>query len=599
MISPPSSKILEASRSRSAISLPSIHDHPRKLRVLVASSAPRNAWAADEILERLLGNPTICVRGVEPGQALDTPSGAGKLGGSGTEESEQYAVQLCEWADLLVLVPIEADAFAKMLHGMTGNTILEVLRSWDVSKKIILVPGMSTMMWENPMTKKQLNKVRKKWNWIRVVQPMLWQFEGGLVLGKRSIIWEGMEELVEIILNQAELMIIDQDVDMAVGISTSTSRSGPCSVALPLEIWSSIFEYLDDWELSMRLGVYTKLPVPPEWRREEANDKKSLDWIILTGSIGDVAAWLQSRMEPLCLSSLCVKLTIKFAWTGLLSYLERNHKDLFWAAFGHTLLPTKASAVFGRTEVLEWWRISPSFLAKEYTTEAVDGASRAGFIHVLDWWRRSGLPICYTDAALEQASSKGNIQVLEWWKAASMHQGRYHIDPDGSRRDSHGKKSLTNKPYSDRRGTAFTDNTSPLRLRVGKSICLAAQNGLAEVVRWWDSSGIPYPHEESVARIASSHGHTNVLRVWKELKGDKMIYDNQVLVGPTKNAHCDVLEWWRNSGYNVEYKTCDIEEALEDCVGDPATTEEVKKWWARNGLNLGVGTSEWMKVKAL
>jgi Flavoprotein len=598
MISPHPSEILEVSRSRSTLSLPGVHDAPRGLRVVVASSAPRNAWAVDRVLERLRGNPTISVRGIEPGRVVDTLSGPRKVGEAKgyTVESEQYAIELCEWADILVLVPIEADAFARMLHGMTGNTVLEVLRSWDVSKKIILVPGMSTMMWENPMTKKQLNKVRKKWNWVRVVQPILWQFEDGPAPGKRSIIWEGMEELVEIILNQAELMIIDQDVDKAMGISTSTPKNGRSSLILPPEIWSCVFEYLGDWELSMRLGVYTNLPVPPEWRQEEGNDKKSLDWIILTGSIGDVAAWLQGRMERPWLSSLCVKLIIKFAWTGLLSYLERNHKDLFWSTFGHTLLPTKASAVFGRTEVLEWWRTSPSFLAKEYTTEAVDGASKAGFIHVLDWWRKSGLPIYYTDAALERASSKGNIEVLEWWKAASMHQGHYHIDPDGSRRDSHSRISLTNRPYPDRRGTDFIE---PLRLRVGKSICFAAQNGQVEAVRWWSSSGIPYPHEESVARIASSHGHVNVLQIWKELKGDKMIYDNQVLVGPTKNAHCHVLEWWRNSGYNVEYKTCDIEEALEDCVGGPAAMEEVKKWWARNGLNLGVGTSEWMRVKVL
>jgi hypothetical protein len=26
---------------------------------------------------------------------------------------------------------------------------------------------------------------------------------------------------------------------------------------------------------------------------------------------------------------------------------------------------------------------------------------------------------------------------------------------------------------------------------------------------------------------------------------------------------------------------------------------EVRRWWAKNGLNLGVGTSEWMKTKTL
>lgn len=77
-----------------------------------------------------------------------------------------------------------------------------------------------------------------------------------------------------------------------------------------------------------------------------------------------------------------------------------------------------------------------------------------------------------------------------------------------------------------------------------------------------------------------------------------MQYDNQVLVGPTKNGHVDVLEWWKHSQYTVEYKTCDIEEALEDSLGGSGE-DWIRAWWARNGLNLGVGTSEWMKVKVL
>jgi len=48
----------------------------------------------------------------------------------------------------------------------------------------------------------------------------------------------------------------------------------------------------------------------------------------------------------------------------------------------------------------------------------------------------------------------------------------------------------------------------------------------------------------------------------------------------------------------VAYKTCDIEEALEDGV-EGEKGRVVRRWWARNGLNLGVGTSEWMRTKVL
>ena len=129
-------------------------------------------------------------------------------------------------------------------------------------------------------------------------------------------------------------------------------------------------------------------------------------------------------------------------------------------------------------------------------------------------------------------------------------------------------------------------------------ISYATQNGHAHVVRWWLHSGIAFPHEDTVAKLASTHGHVEILALWHELKGSKMIFDNQVLVGATKMGNVGVLEWWKRSGLRVEYKTCDVEEALEDGY-EGERGMEVRRWWARNGLNLGVGTSEWMKTKVL
>lgn len=179
------------------------------------------------------------------------------------------------------------------------------------------------------------------------------------------------------------------------------------------------------------------LPQPAEWRRDSIWPKndyekcqkytKDLEYIILIGTLADVVRHLDSSLPPKWLSKLCVKLIIKFARTDLLSYLEVKYKDLFWCTFGHTLLPTKASAVFGKTAISEWWRTSPSFLTKEYTAEALESASKAGFVHILEWWRGSGLPLRYTKIALEQASSKGNIEVLDWWRNASSHHVAFEI----------------------------------------------------------------------------------------------------------------------------------------------------------------------------
>ncbi|KAI9826640.1 MAG: hypothetical protein M1832_006236 [Thelocarpon impressellum] len=494
--------------------------------------------------------------------------------------SRGEAAHLSEWADVLVLAPIDADGVSKMLLGLADTFVLKVLRGWDVSKDILLIPGMSSATWENPMTRKQLGKIRRKWPWITVLKPMLWQ-RGVGEDDHVSPRWDGFGELEEALRRRVGRLRVDDDESFV----PTARRSEPgqrLSVRLPPEVWSIILGHVEDWEVAKALGVYTKIPTPPEWITQSSDIRptavRDLEWTILTKTSTEVIALLEAGPVPNCLSWLCVKLLIKFAAVDLLSYLETHQKALFWDSFDHSVIPTKASAVFGKTEALQWWQSSPSFPTKEYTEEAMDGASKAGFVHVLEWWVNSGLPPRYTEAALEQASSKGRLDVLEWWKVKSKHQDGYHVESDCRTPLSHGAEG-------------------PLRLKVGKSICFAALSGRADVIRWWDGSGIPYSHEETVAKIASSNGHVHILELWKSLKGEKMIFDNQVLVGATKNGHADVLRWWEDGGLRVEYKTCDIEEALEDSIGVEGA-DRVLAWWETHGL-LGVLTSEWMKVKVL
>ncbi|GAB1743819.1 hypothetical protein NU219Hw_g737t1 [Hortaea werneckii] len=563
---------------------------PRELNVVFASTGCTYPKIVEGLLPHLAGLPSVSIRSILDtgfrGQDVIKASSYGltysntaKGSRIGTEDVEQEAVELSEWADLLVLAPMDANTLSKMLHGHTDDLLTETLRSWNVSKKILMIPGMSSLMWENPMTKKQLTKIRRKWNWIQVLQPILWSFEEGK---KKIASWETTDELVDAVRNQVDLMNIGQDMDVSptarmVGYTAESGKDGSrqSTSRLPPELWTIIFDFTGDWELAQTLHIYTNLLPPADWTSHTSPQgprgyMEALELTILRGDLKDVEAFIASHSVPRWLSKLCIKLIMRFAMTPLLAHLEANHKDLFWATFGHTFLPDKASSVFGRTEILEFWRTSPSFLTKEYNTEALDGASRAGFVNVLEWWQHSALPLKFTEAALEQASAQGHLPVLEWWKQQSTTVDDMSVSVDSSK----------------------------VRLKPGKSICYATQNGHTEIVRWWCQSGIPFPHEDTVAKLASTHGHTDILQLWHELKGSKMIFDNQVLVGATKNGNVRVLEWWKRSGLKVEYKTCDVEEALED--GDEGERGmEVRRWWARNGLNLGVGTSEWMKTKVL
>ena len=577
----------------------------RRVNVLVAQDVTLDCRLAQKIVGLLKNRQSIKTRTL----TWKSSKGTGEAWIVQDEDATKRTTsdQLVEWADLLVVACLGAGSLGKMLQGDTDGFLLEVLRSWDVSKKVILVPSMTVAMWENPMTKKQMNKIRRRWNWIRVLEPVLWH---GRDLASAFDDWPAIEELIQGVQNQVDLISIGHDMETVPSNFHQMAIDPHLNQAkLPSEIWSLILEFVGDWEIAKSLGVYTNLPIPTEWKGHQATTPGTtmdlqhmgdLESIILLGNYAQIVAWFSHHPTPKWLSRLCVKLIIKFALTDLLSYFESQRKELFWSTFGHTLLPTKASAVFGRIAILDWWYTSPSFLSKEYNAEALDAASKAGFIHILDWWHNSGLPLRYTEAALEQASSSGNIRVLDWWRNASLPQSFERDDNDLSNTASPTASSIERDACKMQasKGTTTTKHPFPLSLKVGKSIIYAAQNGQAATLQWWVNSGISTAHEEAVARIASANGHVDVLEVWKASKGGKMQYDHQVLVGPTKNGHVEVLEWWKRSEYTVEYKTCDIEEALEDSLGGSGE-DSIRAWWARNGLNLGVGTSEWMKVKTL
>ncbi|EAA28421.3 hypothetical protein GE21DRAFT_9256 [Neurospora crassa] len=580
-------------------STPSLSEiqRPRKLRLLIAANGPRDVAFAQAIAVRLSKEPQITTRAIVDDMTHRLAqeimvyknrnlraNGPDGLTGKEVETYQQQADELVEWADLLVIAPIDADHLARMMCGMADTLLLEVLRGWDASKRILLIPGMTTHMWENPMTKRQISKLHRKWSWIRVLPPILWHYDDG-PNPKRIVKWDAFNEVLAIIKNQADLLKIGHTVEVSVQQGTSAATGKKARSTLPPELWSMIFEYTNDWELATSMGVFTTIPMPESegWRLQpkDPNDPlqvfmHELEWTLLTANTKAICEKLSQAPESFQdLSALAVHLIFKFGLTEVLTYIESNFPHLFKCFDGKTI-PTKASAYYYRTDILEWWARSPSFLEKQYDTEALNLASMRGSIPVLEWWRRSGLPLKYTESAFELATSRGHLDVLQWWRDASQRE--------------HPSRNISLKP--------------------GRSLLMAAQYGHVEIMRWWlEQSGVPLEHQEHVCKIASRWGQVKILDLWRELRGDdKMQFDNQILIEPTFHAHIPVLEWWRRyahgelpgmngrKGKRVEYKTMDIEEALEDSLGDQT---RVRRWWAENGLNLGLGTSEWMKVRYL
>ncbi|KAL8305531.1 hypothetical protein RB597_003677 [Gaeumannomyces tritici] len=619
---PPSSNSLVEMNSRSS-----------RLHLLVVANGSRDTSFCQTIAIRLSKDPKIAIRvivddatprlnqtlAVELNYSLAlSPERADDATRAEMELRHRRAVELVEWADLMVLCPIDADHLAKMMGGHSDTMILEVLRSWDASKRILLVPGMSTTMWENPVTKRQMSKLHRKWHWVRVLPPILWRYEhtDAAPYFKRVVEeWSGLDDVLGIVKNQADLLTMGHDVDVSAAkcaggsagtedaLSPSPSQGGnggaKTRTTLPPEIWGLILEHTNDWELAQSLGVFTTLEMPTVqgWRLapKDLSDPlhvfmHQLEWKLLTADTAAVCRFLEGAPANLAdLSALAIKLIFKFALIGVLTYIE-GHCPIVFRNFDGKTVPTKASAYYGRTDILDWWARSPSFLEKQYDAEAMDGASRNGYVHVLEWWRRSGLPLKYTEAALEQASARGHLRVLDWWRQAAAGGGSGTDDDSGS-------------------GSGSGVAAAVVVPKPGRSLTCAAQTGQTEVLRWWMASGMTVEHLDGVCMKASQKGRADVLETWRQLRGDDdIIFNAQVLVEPTVHSYIDVLEWWRlyargelpgmggRPAKKVEYRTMDIEEALEDSLGDQT---RVRRWWAENGLNLGLGTSEWMKSRYL
>ncbi|KAJ2720513.1 hypothetical protein GGI07_004558 [Coemansia sp. Benny D115] len=70
-------------------------------------------------------------------------------------------IELRKWADICVVAPLDANTMAKVANGFCDNLLTCVLRAWDMAKPRIVGPAMNPMMWEHPITAKQVGQLRE------------------------------------------------------------------------------------------------------------------------------------------------------------------------------------------------------------------------------------------------------------------------------------------------------------------------------------------------------------------------------------------------------------------------------------------------------
>jgi phosphopantothenoylcysteine decarboxylase len=64
-----------------------------------------------------------------------------------------------DWADLLIVAPLDANTLAKFALGLSDNFLTCLFRAWDFSRPVVLAPAMNTLMWQSPVTLRHLRQL--------------------------------------------------------------------------------------------------------------------------------------------------------------------------------------------------------------------------------------------------------------------------------------------------------------------------------------------------------------------------------------------------------------------------------------------------------
>ena len=90
-----------------------------------------------------------------------------------TRHSEILHIELRRWAHLLAIIPMSANLLGKVTGGLCDDLLGNVIRAWNTRRPIIAAPAMNQLMWEHPVTAKQLAVLRDEWDWFEILSPQV------------------------------------------------------------------------------------------------------------------------------------------------------------------------------------------------------------------------------------------------------------------------------------------------------------------------------------------------------------------------------------------------------------------------------------------
>ncbi|KAJ3024932.1 UNVERIFIED_CONTAM: hypothetical protein HDU68_007649 [Siphonaria sp. JEL0065] len=196
---------------------------------------------------------------------------------------------------------------------------------------------------------------------------------------------------------------------------------------------------------------------------------------------------------------------------ALINYASKNDNiELLRWWFNHyppldILYNAKAMDWASSTRVLDFWKHESGVPHLLWTSGAMDKASAAGRIDLLQWWVESGLELKWKARAIDWASEKGYNHVLQWW-----------VD-------------------------------SGLRLLYSSwAVDWASQSGHTHTLEWWVGSGLELKFSDQSIVLASLNGHVAVLDWWDHHSDVDETITWEVSPDILSQSPQSVLDWWRD-----------------------------------------------------
>ena len=75
-------------------------------------------------------------------------------------------ISLAKWADIFVIAPCSLATLSKIAYGICDNLLVSTVFALPKNVKVVLAPAMNVNMWQNPITQRNVERLKEAGNFI-------------------------------------------------------------------------------------------------------------------------------------------------------------------------------------------------------------------------------------------------------------------------------------------------------------------------------------------------------------------------------------------------------------------------------------------------